>query len=341
MKKLWWCFVLCTVMAGCSQKPPDAFSVHWEKYVSRFYTNGRIIDTGNNQVSHSEGQGYGMLFAVAAGDKPRFDALWRWTQRTLQRRDGLFSWRYTPCEANNRQCVDDNNNASDGDILIAWALLRASHAWDNTTYKQQALTIIHAVQSKLIRQHYGYTVLLPGEQGFEKPRRVQLNLSYWLFPAFADFQQLTGDPVWSQLLHDGERLLAQTALVGKGLASDWLWLSEQGLSARDSISTHYGYNACRIPLHLIWQQTSDASLLSPYLAFWQQDKVPATVDVITAKPADYTWSKGMQVVAELVQFKAGKSAAPPSFALGNEQDYFSASLILLSELAMMDTRQDG
>ena len=69
--------------------------------------------------------------------------------------------------------------------------------------------------------------------------------------------------------------------------------------------------------------------------------MPATVNVITAEPADYTWSKGMQVVAELVQFKTGQSAAPPSFALGNEQDYFSASLILLSELALMDTRQDG
>ena len=341
MKYIWLCIIFCLMIAGCVDQPPSAFSVHWEKYVSRFYDNGRIIDTGNNNVSHSEGQGYGMLFAVAAGDKPRFDALWRWTQRTLQRQDGLFSWRFTPCEANNRQCVDDNNNASDGDILIAWALLRASRAWDNTTYKQQALTIIHALQNKLIREYYGYTVLLPAEHGFEKPERVQLNLSYWLFPAFADFQQLTKDNVWSTLNDDGERLLSQASQNKSGLASDWMWLSEQGISAQGSMNQHYGYNACRVPLHLVWHKNSDAALLSPYLTFWQQDPVPATIDVVTGDEASYPWSRGMQTVAELVQFTTGQASTAPSFALGKEQDYFSASLILLSEMALMDIRQDG
>ena len=39
----------------------------------------------------------------------------------LQRGDGLFSWKWSP---NTSDPVPDKNNAADGDILIAWALMR-------------------------------------------------------------------------------------------------------------------------------------------------------------------------------------------------------------------------
>ena len=43
----------------------------WRSYKQRFVaTDGRVIDTGNKNVSHTEGQGYAMLFA-AGGRRPR------------------------------------------------------------------------------------------------------------------------------------------------------------------------------------------------------------------------------------------------------------------------------
>ena len=49
----------------------------WEAYKARFLmTDGRIVDTGNKNVSHSEGQGYAMLMAVASNDKAAFDRIW-------------------------------------------------------------------------------------------------------------------------------------------------------------------------------------------------------------------------------------------------------------------------
>ena len=43
----------------------------WRAYKARFVTaQGRVVDTANGLVSHSEGQGYGMLLAVAADDRP-------------------------------------------------------------------------------------------------------------------------------------------------------------------------------------------------------------------------------------------------------------------------------
>ena len=65
--------VMIVMINGCAQVRKDNFSVAWKHFHSAFYDNGRIVDTGNENVSHSEGQGYGMLFAVTAGDKAHFD----------------------------------------------------------------------------------------------------------------------------------------------------------------------------------------------------------------------------------------------------------------------------
>jgi len=55
----------------------------WERYKARFMMpDGRIIDTANGNVSHTEGQGFAMLLAVANNDRPAFDKLWQWTDST-------------------------------------------------------------------------------------------------------------------------------------------------------------------------------------------------------------------------------------------------------------------
>lgn len=64
----------------------------WESYKARFLMpDGRIVDTGNANVSHTEGQGYAMLMAVANNDRPTFDKLWLWTNGHLKNKTtGLF-----------------------------------------------------------------------------------------------------------------------------------------------------------------------------------------------------------------------------------------------------------
>jgi endoglucanase len=44
---------------------------------------GRVVDTAKGLISHSEGQGYGLLLAVAAGDRSTFDRIWGWTRANL------------------------------------------------------------------------------------------------------------------------------------------------------------------------------------------------------------------------------------------------------------------
>lgn len=325
------------LLVSCSEKANTPFGQDWQTFVQRFYDNGRIVDTGNDGVSHSEGQGYGMLFAAVAGDKTRFDALWRWTRQTLQRDDGLFSWRYRPCPEHNTACVDDPNNASDGDILIAWALLRAAQVWDSQTYRQQAVTILNAIEDKLIVERQGLTVLLPGAEGFVRNGSVQLNLSYWIFPAFNAFYTQTHQPVWSALSESGKTLLAQAQWGDYGLPADWMWLQHDGLSLADTVSPEYGFNAVRIPLHLAWQRYPDDTLLAPFIKWYAQPTVPATLNLDSGESADYQWSAGMQAIAEVVRYRAKLDERQPQLRLGNEQDYYAASLIMLSQLVLMDT----
>ena len=76
-----------------------------------------------------------MILATAFDDREQFDHLWQWTQRELQvRRDALFSWKWEPGAGK----VTDSNSASDGDILIAWGLLRADQRWQAPAYRTAA-----------------------------------------------------------------------------------------------------------------------------------------------------------------------------------------------------------
>lgn len=136
----------------------------WESYKARFFKpEGRIVDTGNGGVSHTEGQGFAMLMAVANDDKATFDKLWQWTDSQLKNKEnGLFYWRYNPAESNP---VADKNNAADGDVLIAWALLKADARWHEKRYSAASDAITKALIDHSVIRYAGYRVMLPGVQG--------------------------------------------------------------------------------------------------------------------------------------------------------------------------------
>ena len=105
--------------AACGADPD------WERFKQAYVeSDGRVMDTGQGRISHSEGQGFTMLFAVHYGDRAAFDRVWQWTKRNLQvRDDALLAWKWE------QGAVTDRNNASDADILVAWALARAAEKW--------------------------------------------------------------------------------------------------------------------------------------------------------------------------------------------------------------------
>lgn len=329
------------MLTSCAKTDNRELENAFSAYKALFIVDGRVIDTGNNNVSHSEGQGYGLLFSVAANDRRAFDKIWTWTADILRRPDGLFSWRYTPCEAKNRACVDDPNNASDGDILIAWALLRAADKWGVDHYRREAIKIINIIEKKLIVAQEPYTLLLPGVAGFKDDSGVQFNLSYWVFPALTAFSQNSDNPdVWKALFESGIFLIQEASFSSYKLPSDWTRIKNGKVSLDNVIAGEFGFNAVRIPLHLVWsptfhENTKRDALLAPFTTWWDSPNTPATLELENEVPSGYTMTPGMKAVAQAVnQIDNGKQPHWP--ILNRNTDYYSASLVLLSMLAVSD-----
>ena len=307
---------------------PTLDAARWQDFQQRFVHDDRVIDSGNEDISHSEGQGYGMLLAVAAGDQRGFDGLWRWTARVLQREDALLRWRYVPCPAANASCANDRNNASDGDLLVAWALLRAGDAWGNADYHFAALNIMKAVADKLVVTHEDYTLLLPGEIGFRNDDAITVNLSYWVFPALQAFHREQPTGPWQALIDSGVALLDSARFGDAQLPPDWLEIDADGLRPSPHFPSRYGFDAVRIPLYAAWAGLAPEDSWSALKQLWQRDPVPAWVNLENGSMAEYAWSLGMASVANLVA--AGHAVNETA---DGEPDYYSQTLVLLSHLA--------
>jgi len=127
-------FYLCLQTVPAEAQQPMITTEAWQAYKTKFLDpGGRIIDDGNGNVSHSEGQGYGLLLSVLAGSPADFALIWAFTRtELLVRNDGLAAWKWSP---GTKPHVTDFNNASDGDILIAYALGLAGQQWNRRDYR--------------------------------------------------------------------------------------------------------------------------------------------------------------------------------------------------------------
>lgn len=316
----------------------------WYKYKSMFISEqGRIIDTGNGGVSHSEGQGWGMLLAVENNDKAAFALIWNWTQTHLQiREDKLFSWRWMPVGLDIP--VPDPNNASDGDIYIAWALLRAAERWQQPEYTKQALHILNDIQKHLVRDYANLSILLPAKEGFMHKNHVVLNLSYWVFAAFEDFKRIDPSPTWEKLQKSGQQLLSKARFGQWNLPPDWTELSLQGnLQPAENFPPRFGYDAIRVPLALYWGKVNNKALLKPYntlyssSSFSSKHPLPAWFGLHDNSVAPYAANDGFLGVLSLVsrsfEHPINKSNLPHILT---SHDYYTASLVMLTQQAISE-----
>lgn len=336
MRRLFALGLMLALVSGCAG-PPSLNSRHWDNYHSRFILpEGRVVDTGNSDVSHSEGQGIAMLLAVAFDDRARFDQMWRWTQSHLQIRDDhLFAWRWIPSEG-----VTDKNNASDGDILIAWALYRAAARWQQPPYRTAADAITADIRTTLLRPSRHGVLLLPGAEGFVNDEGVVVNLSYWVFPAFREFAAVSHAAEWAALEKTGMKLLGIARYGRWQLPPDWLQVGEK-LSLPAAFSPRFSYDAIRIPLYMTWSGVDDNALYQPYMDFWGYfagaQFVPAWTDLQDDSVDSYDASPGFHALIKLVAESAGASYVPVRVTTPSvKEDYYSASLGMLSHLVQFE-----
>ncbi|MFS2221579.1 glycosyl hydrolase family 8 [Pantoea sp. B65] len=303
----------------------------WSNYKNRFLmSDGRIRDTANNNVSHTEGQGFAMLLAVGNNDRQTFDRLWQWTRTHLSNpNNGLFYWRYNPAASDP---VVDKNNASDGDVLIAWALQLAGEKWQEADYLQQSDKIQRAIVSHNVTSFAGHTLMLPAAQGFNKNSYVIINPSYFLFPAWRDFARRSHLQIWNQLINDGFSLLSEMSFGSSALPLDWVALNADGsMAPAIAWPPRFSYDAIRIPLY-IWWYDAQSLRLAPFQRFWtnySRLQTPAWINVSSNEAAPYHMAGGVLAVRDLTM----GDTSMLSDTLDAKEDYYSASLRLLVWMA--------
>ncbi|WP_263410054.1 cellulose synthase complex periplasmic endoglucanase BcsZ [Terriglobus tenax] len=204
----------------------------WEKYTVKFMDpQGRVIDHSAEDRTTSEGQAYGMFFALVAGDRVRFDKLLKWTEDNLAGGDmtlrlPAWNWGKSP---EGQWGVLDQHPASDADLWMAYTLLEAGRIWRDDRYAKLGTVMAYRIaQSEVVLVPGLGTSIMPGPQGFHpEPSTYVLNPSY--LPPFILVRLAKEMPQgpWGTVLDSLPQMLARGS--GGGFAMDWVLAGSTGV----------------------------------------------------------------------------------------------------------------
>jgi len=328
------CAASFAVAAACQTAQAQGPGINpqaWGAYKAKFLdASGRIVDDANGNISHSEGQGYGLLLAYLANNPADFEQIWYFTRtELLLRDDGLAAWKWDPAVTPH---VTDINNASDGDLLIAYALALAGSAWNRSDYIESAAKMAQALLSHVVVSSGGRTLLLPGASGFDSPDRKDgpiINPSYWVYEAIPIMALLAPSNAWQKLSDDGLSLLRSMKFGPRKLPGDWVSLNRMPEPAK-GFEAEFGYNSLRIPLYLVRAGISDKALLSRLRqGMTAEDGTLATISLASGKPKTLLSDPGYRIVNDVVACVTDGTKLPESSRQFEPSLYYPSTLHLL------------
>lgn len=302
--------------------------------------DGRIVDAYSENASHSESQGYGLYLAVMFNDAEAFRAIYLWTEGNLAiRPDGLLAWRWQPDMTPH---VPDTNNASDGDVFYAWALMKGAVLFDMPECQGRAAGIVAGLVQVCLPEvpsDAGRHLLLPGSEGFVRPEGTIYNASYWMPQLLSDLAVAFSTPDLQRAADDGVARL--TEMAETGLPPDWMMSTQTGwISAPESFSANTGYEAMRIPLYLCLSGMAEHPMVArfrdAYVAASQQDGATPTVfDSQTGAVIERSPNVGYAALAGLASCAAGRGTAFSIPLFTTDQPYYPATLHLFVLIAQI------
>lgn len=299
VKTIVWRLILLSVLLISSA------SVHsssgwpdWDAFVERFVqADGRVIDVTFERKSTSEGQSYGLFFALVANQQEQFDTLLKWTSDNLaegQLGHKLPAWLWG-LRDDGSWGVKDRNSASDADLWIAYTLLEAARLWDTPHYADTAHKLLAQIsRHEITKAGRIGPVLLPGAYGFKLNKdRFRINPSY--LPEFMFHYLAKVDPKgpW-QSVWDSYIMMAP-AVFNTGVAPDLFVVDSNGKVMPDTEREPAGsYDAIRVYLWAGMSKQSDQTmlrLLPGYAKLIQKYGIPPErVDPRTGTATKYDYS---------------------------------------------------
>lgn len=344
----WKLTALCLLAGVWSQTvlaQPSTASIEpqeWAAYKGRFIEeSGRVIDDANGHISHSEGQGYGMLLAWLAGNRADFERIWSFTSTNFMlRNDGLAVWKWDPRE---QPPVTDPNNASDGDILIAYALARAGQGWGETRFTESARMIAVSLADNAIFEMDGRVLLWPGAVGFTADDQSDgpvVNLSYWVFEALPVLGELAPDADWAGLARSGVSLAHDAAFGNRQLPPDWLSVAGN-VKPAEGFPPEFSYNAVRIPLYLIRAGEQDMQLLQRMRTGMEGENGGLVlVDLQNGEIKEELMDAGYRIIPALADCVLNGTTLPADLLRFEPTLYYPSTLQLLALSHVREARRE-
>jgi endoglucanase len=215
--------MLCLAVLAQSSCAAQDWQSLWKSYVAGFMDNQvRVIDHDQGDRTTSEGQAYGMFFALVANDRSHFDALLGWTEKNLAGGDlsaQLPAWLWGR-GANNQWGVLDKNSAADADLWMAYTLLEAGKIWNEPRFTRTGLALAQRIAAEEVEPVPGLgLVLMPGATGFQHGDTYRLNSSYLPLQLVLGLEHLAPGGPWKEVATAVPTLVGDSA--PHGFVSDW------------------------------------------------------------------------------------------------------------------------
>jgi endoglucanase len=188
--------------------------------------DGRVMDRSTDvQQTTSEGQSYGMFFALVANDRATFERLLNWTRTNLSASQfepnnlRLPAWQWGRRQDGSFGVIDPNA-ASDSDLWIAYDLFQAGRLWKEPMYTKLAYALATQIAKQEVVDLPGLgPMLLPGPHGFRSGDLTRLNPSYLPLPVVRGLAHEMPDGPWAKLAQNAARMIRVTS--PRGYAPDW------------------------------------------------------------------------------------------------------------------------
>ncbi len=307
----------------------------WHSWRDAYLRGGRVIDPQHGQISHSEGQGYGLLLAQAFGDRSSFKEIEDWTEANLALRDdNLMAWAYRPHVSG---ASLDRQTATDGDLFRAWALLRAERDSGWAGYGGKAIAIARDIATYCLvtdpRAPLEY-LLAPGAESRRGPDRVLINPSYVMPRALRELGVAAGDSRLIRAADHGETVLSE--LAATGLLPNWIDVTVSGFGDPQEHEVIWGYDALRIPLYLTWSGRRDHAAVVQGLSLLTKNTDDAHLAVEVTVSGEVRTQSNLPGYFAIVDVAACRKPSP-SERVGHSPFYYPDTLALLSDVASRES----
>lgn len=330
-----WFFVVISIFVFSIQYIKDETSQHnkqeiynqWQhKYIVKT-PQGIYINTSShkeNDVALSEAQGYGMLISVLnsqykSSETQFYDFFTYYTHHCVNGTH-LMSWRYI--NGLKKQKQDDlENNATDGDLYIAYALILASEKWPQhkAIYQTTATKILNNILTYNVNLHNN--ILTVGNWANQSSKYQNLMRTSDVLPSFFDkFYKFSKNSQWLLIKSKMIDSLYQASRNSKvGLVPDFVQVTNDNkvrsltYDKNIKINEHdndYYYNAFRVPYNLAINKNKSSKenkILTKMLIYFSSLQKISSGYTMSGKPIN--------------RFQSTSISAPLFYATSNSQKW--------------------